>query len=95
MVSSILRLTRFVVGLAVSLHVMLLRSTTAIADRKVAKCCNKVDDSIKGLEFARQAVTYARLSVRKFKDARRIAENDARNVRIAAEAEAQFYGRDL
>lgn len=93
--SSLLRLTRAAVGLVVSMHVYLLRLTTALADRKVARAAGRVQEAERGVEFAVQAVKYARISVREFKDARRIAENDAKNARIAAEAEASFYGREL
>jgi predicted secreted acid phosphatase len=91
----ILRATRALVALIVSAHVLLLRLTTTFADKKVAKAHGRVATAQSGVEFAYQALDYAKLSVREFKDAKRIAENDAKNIRIAADAECKFYGRSL
>ena len=91
----LLRGTRALVSLIVSLHVLLLRYTTVVADRKVAKASKRVATAQGGVEFARQALNYAKLSVREFKDAQTAATNDARVTRVAADAECRFYGRDL
>lgn len=93
--STILRVTRWLVSLIVSLHVLLLRYTTVAADRKVAKQKGKVEQAERGVEFARQALSYARLSVREFKDAHAECCNNAKATRIAADAECKFYGRSL
>lgn len=93
--TAFLRVTRSVVALVVSAHVMLLRYTTVQADRKVAKAHGRIETAQNGVEFARQALSYAKLSVREFKDAKIAVENDAKNTRIAADAECKFYGRSL
>ena len=95
MTSLLLRGTRALVSLIVSLHVLLLRFTTVLADRKVAKHGKRVRQAQNGVEFARQALQYARLSVREFKDQHIAATNDARNTRVAADAECKFFGRSL
>lgn len=95
MTSLLLRGTRALVSLIVSLHVLLLRFTTVLADRKVAKQDKRVRQAQNGVEFARQALQYARLSVREFKDQHIIAQNEARNTRVAADAECKFFGRSL
>lgn len=90
-----LRLTRSLVSAIVSLHVLLLRFTTTLADRNVAKSAKRVDTAQSGVEFARQALNYAKLSVREFKDQHIAVQNDAKQTRIAADAECKFLGRDL
>lgn len=91
----LLRGTRALVSLIVSIHVLLLRFTTTVADRKVAKVSKRVETAQNGVEFARQALQYAKLSVREFKDQHIIAQNEARNTRVAADAECKFFGRSL
>lgn len=95
MTSTLLRGTRALVSLIVSIHVLLLRFTTTLADRKVAKVSKRVENAQNGVEFARQALTYAKLSVREFKDQHIAVQNDAKNTRIAADAECKFFGRSL
>lgn len=95
MTSLLLRATRFLVSAIVSLHVILLRFTTTLADRKVAKVSTRVATAQSGVEFAREALSYAKLSVREFKDQYIAAQNDAKNTRIAADAECKFFGRSL
>jgi hypothetical protein len=91
----LLRGTRALVSLIVSIHVLLLRFTTTLADRKVAKVSKRVETAQNGVEFARQALQYAKLSVREFKDQHIAVQNDAKNTRIAADAECKFFGRSL
>jgi hypothetical protein len=95
MTKFLLRATRFLVSSIVSLHVLLLRFTTVLADRKVASHGKKVEAAVAGVDFARQALQYAKLSVREFKDKHIAVQNDAKQTRIAADAEAKFLGRDL
>lgn len=95
MTSILLRGTRGLVSLIVSLHVLLLRLTTTLADRRVAKHDSRVRTAQKGVEFAQQALRYARLSVREFRDEHAKATVNARNIRLGADAEARFYGRSL
>ena len=95
MTSLLLRGTRALVSLIVSLHVLLLRFTTVLADRKVAKYDKRVRQAQNDVEFARQALSHAKLSVREFRDQHIIAQNEARNTRIAADAECKFFGRSL
>jgi len=95
MTKFLLRATRAAVSLIVSLHVLLLRFTTTLADRKVVKHVKRVETAQNGVAFARQALNYAKLSVREFKDQHRIAINDAAQTRVAADAEAKFLGRSL
>jgi len=91
----ILRATRWLVALIVSAHVACLRSHCKLADRKVAKSVKNVDYARALLAASQDTVRHVRQQLRSTKNDHIIVIKDAANVRIAADAEAKFWGRDL
>jgi len=91
----ILRATRYLAALIVSIHIAILSRTVAGADRKVAKCQQRVNNAREGVRLAQEAVRGLRTAVREERDKEVAATNDARNLRIAADAEARVWGRSL
>lgn len=92
---TLLRVTRYLVSLLISLHIVTLRGTVRVADRKCASRAKRIAVAQSGLDAARRMVEYAKVTVREFKDSHIIAVNNAKNTRIAADAEAKFHGRSL
>lgn len=93
--NNLLRATRWLVALIVSAHVALLRCTAAISEGKARKACQRTDQARAGLRFAQDAVRYARVNVAEFREAEIRAQADARNTKVAAEAECKYWGREL
>jgi len=91
----ILQATRWLVALIVSMHVVCLRSHCKLADRKVAKSIKNVDYARALLAASQDTVRVVRSQLRDSKVEATVVQREAGNVRIAADAEAKFWGRDL
>lgn len=91
----VLRATRFITALFVSLHVSALRASVKLADLKDTKAQARTDQARTCLLYAQDMVRYARQSVLDFRDDEIIAGNVAKNARLAADAEAKYWGREL
>jgi len=91
----LLRFTRFLVTLLVSLHTSALRLHARLSERQAAKAAKRVADAKEGVIRAQEMVKYARLNVSEYKVQETAIANNARDCRIAADAECRFYGRTL